>query len=106
MNYRRAAWARHWLERLERAKDPIDFWRYGRLAETICDLRFLRVFPRATSSDLLYVFGADLHRRMKEKAKERSNKLRQTLFGLKAPEAEIAAAISDGQLQTNTINKT
>jgi len=94
-NYRRAAWTRHWLECLERANDPIDFWRYGTLAETICDSRFLRVFPKATASDLLHMFGTDLYRRMKKKAEERSKKLRQTLFGLKAPEAEIAAAISD-----------
>jgi hypothetical protein len=94
-NYRRAAWTRHWLECLERANDPIDFWRYGTLAETICDLRFLRVFPKATSSDLLHVFGTDLYRRMKKKAEERSKNLRQTLFSLKAPEAEIAAATSD-----------
>ena len=100
-NYRRAAWTRHWLECLERAKDPIDFWRYGTLAETICDVRVLRVFPKSIASDLLYVFGTDLYRRMNDKAKERSKKLRQTLFGLKAPETEIAAAVSDWPPSSN-----
>jgi hypothetical protein len=65
------------------------------LAEAICDVRFLRVFPKATASDLLDVFGTDLHRRMKKKAEERSKKLCETLFGLKAPETEIADAVSD-----------
>jgi hypothetical protein len=93
-NYRRAAWTRHWLESLGEAKDPIDFWRYGTLAESICDLRFHRVFPNAEANDLLQMFGTDLYRRMTSKAKERAQKLCQTLFGFKAPEAEIATAVS------------
>jgi hypothetical protein len=71
------------------------------LAETICDVRVLRVFPKSIASDLLYVFGTDLYRRMNDKAKERSKKLRQTLFGLKAPETEIAAAVSDWPPSSN-----
>jgi hypothetical protein len=94
-NYRRAAWTGHWLECLEQANGPIDFWRYGTLAESICDLRFLRVFPKATAGDPLNVFATDLYRRMKDRAKERSKKLRETLFGLRAPETAIAAAVSD-----------
>lgn len=94
-SYQRASWARYWLETACRADDPIDFWRYSRLAEGVCDLRLISVFHQMRSTPTLGRFRDALFDRLKNSAEERRGKRKSTLFGLKAPEQDILKLIRD-----------
>jgi hypothetical protein len=93
--YRRAAWAQHWLDEAAGAYDPTDFWRFSRLAEGVADARLIPVFRRLGDSPLLKAYGGQFFERLKKAAEERSKKRAETLFGLKAPEKDIARIIRD-----------
>ena len=94
-NYRRAQWAKHWLQRALNASDPIDFWRFGKLAEGVADWRFARQFAPGFIPDAPLVgrFGAELYERLEKAAKERMDKRKESLFGLKAPDRELVRAL-------------
>jgi hypothetical protein len=92
-SYQQAIWTRHWLDSVVSATNPMDFWSFGILAEAVSDKRFVSVFPELTASPLLQLFGSDLFTRMKASAEKRSKKRQSTLFGLKAPQDEVARAI-------------
>ena len=93
--YRRAGWARHWLNAAGRTDDPIDFWRFSKLAEGVCDVRIIHAFRGVAASALFTRFGADLLERLKKAAEERSKKRAGTLFGIKAPARDVAMMIRD-----------
>jgi hypothetical protein len=93
--YQRAGWARHWLNAAGRTDDPIDFWRFSKLAEGVCDVRIIHAFRGVAASALFTRFGADLLERLKKAAEERSKKRAGTLFGIKAPARDVAMMIRD-----------
>ena len=86
-SYRRADWARHWLEQIAQTSDPIEFWRFATLAKDVVDVRFVMLVRRLPSNELLRSYGAALYDRLKSAAEERLKKGRETLFGIKAPGA-------------------
>jgi hypothetical protein len=94
-NYRRAEWARRWLEETACAADPVDFWRFGKLAEGVVDMRFMRVFQHLPETELLMRFRAELYDRLKKAAQERLKKGKSKLFGLDAPPEDIVSALHD-----------
>ena len=99
--YQRAIWAQHWLEEAAKAKDPLEFWRFATLAKAVVDIRFVLLFRRQPSTELLRRYGADLHERLRTAAKERSKKRRDTLFGIKAPGQDLTMSLCGSFLPTN-----
>lgn len=95
-NSRRARWAQHWIECAVTASDPIDFWRFGRLAQGVADWRFIRAFENGRDSELMHRFGDELRTRLRKAAEGRTEKRKATLFGLKAPDQDIAQALRKG----------
>jgi len=94
-SYQRAGWACHWLERAASAVDPVDFWRFGTLASGVVDIRFVAWWCSLPTTELIKSYGADLHARLKRAATERLKKGRETLFGQRAPQEDIAILIRD-----------
>ena len=95
-SYRRAGWARHWLESAAGVGEPIDFWRFSKLAEGVADVRLMAVFRDLPPGELLTRFGGDLHARLKTAAENRSKKRAATLYGCKAPQEELAMSLRGG----------
>jgi hypothetical protein len=100
--YQRAGWARHWLNAAGMTEDPIDFWRFSKLAEGVCDVRVIQAFREVATGALFRRFGADLLERLKKAAEERSKKRAGTLFGHKAPARDIATMISSSLPQATS----
>jgi hypothetical protein len=92
-NSRRARWAQHWIECASTASDPIDFWRFGRLAQGVADWRFARAFDNGRDSVLMHRFGDELRTRLQKASEGRSEKRKATLFGLKTPDQDIVRAL-------------
>jgi len=88
-NSRRARWAQHWIELASNASDPIDFWRFGKLAEGVADWRFARGFENGREGPLLDRFGDELCKRLRKAAEARTEKRKKTLFGLKVPDQDL-----------------
>jgi hypothetical protein len=97
-NYRRNQWARHWGNSMLTASDPIDFWRFGKLAEGVVDWRFVNWFGSKKGSVLLERFGDELYTRFRKAAGKRTKKREDTLFGLKAPDRDLLIILKDGPL--------
>jgi hypothetical protein len=91
--YQKHEWASHWFALAATTDDPIDFWRYGQLAQGIADRRFYRWLEHAPETPMSQRFGAELIARLKTAAEERSDKRKETLFGLKAPDNDIRLAL-------------
>jgi hypothetical protein len=91
--YQKNEWASHWFALAAATDDPIDFWRYGQLAQGIADRRFSRWLDGVPESLLSLRFGAELVTRLKTAAEKRSGKRKETLFGLKAPDQHIRIAL-------------
>lgn len=94
-SYRRAEWARYWLDSAAKSIDPIEFWRFSTLAEGVCDIRAISIYRDISSNTFFERYGADLIERLKSSAEERSKKRAKTLFGLKKPEDDIAPILRD-----------
>jgi hypothetical protein len=88
-NSRRARWAQRWIERASNAPDPIDFWRFGKLAEGVADWRFAREFDNSRTEALLDRFGDELCARLQKAADARTEERKKTLFGLKVPDEDL-----------------
>lgn len=96
-NYQRAQWAGYWLNCILNASNPIDFWRFAKLAEGIVDWRFVNWFEGKEVSVLLERFGDVLYSRLWKAAAKRSKKREDTLFGLKAPDPDLVMILKDGR---------
>jgi hypothetical protein len=88
-NYRYAKWTNHWLDLALAADALVDFWRFSELAEPIADARFAAWFETNTTNDFFRRFGGRLYERLQTSAEKRSEKRRQTLFGLKPPDEAL-----------------
>jgi hypothetical protein len=99
-NSKRARWAQHWIECACTASDPIDFWRFGKLAQGVADWRFARAFENGRDSVLMDRFGDELRTRLQKAAEGRSEKRKDTLFGLKAPDQDILRALRKDRVRT------
>lgn len=95
-NYQRAQWAGYWLNCMLNASNPIDFWRFAKLAEGIVDWRFVNWFEGNEVCVLLERFGDELYSRLWKAAAKRSKKREDTLFGLKAPDPDLVMILKDG----------
>ena len=85
--YEKNEWAEHWFNLASKAADPVDFWRFGNLAEHIVDRRFAHWSEKGTST--FPSFECDLMTRFNSSAQKRSKKREETLFGLPAPSSEL-----------------
>lgn len=94
-NYQRDRWARHWFNCAHTASNPIDFWRFGKLAEGVVDWRFSSWFESGLPCALLERFGAALYTQLKKAAERRTKKRKDTLFGLKAPDRDLVELLKD-----------
>jgi hypothetical protein len=92
-SYQRVDWARHWLDAAAEAEDPVDFWRFSKLAEGVCDIRVIGVFWDVATGEFFRRHGADVLERLRTAAEQRTKKRSDALFGLKAPERNIAMMI-------------
>lgn len=97
-NRTRAQWVAHWIRSACAAGDPGDFWRFGRLAEGVADWRFTVALPEVVSGEYLQRFGDELYSRLRDEAKRRSEKRKETLFGLKAPDRDLRKALEQHRL--------
>jgi hypothetical protein len=66
------------------AQDPIDFWRFSKLAEGVCDLRIVALFWDIAVGVFFRHHGADVLERLIKVAEQRAKKRSGILFGLKA----------------------
>ena len=85
--YTKNRWAEHWFSRASKSEDPVDFWRYGNLAERVADSRFLHWCN--TEMPTFRAFEHELLNRFKSVSQKRSKKRDETLFGCPAPSAEL-----------------
>ncbi|GJL66758.1 MAG: hypothetical protein NPIRA05_17290 [Nitrospirales bacterium] len=97
-NYQRAQWAEHWINSMLNTSEPIDFWRFGNLAEGVVDWRFLTWFDCKQNSELLKRFGDEIYARLRKAAEKRTKKREGTLFGLKAPDHSLVIVLKDAEL--------
>lgn len=88
----RALWAKHWCDSAIAAQRAVDFWRFGKLAEGVVDLRFTRCFEGLPSDRFQIPFEAELYERLYKAAEAGSKKRKDTLFGVKAPSDRIVWA--------------
>jgi hypothetical protein len=100
-NSRRARWAQHWIELASNASDPIDFWRFGKLAEGVADWRFARGFENSGEGPLLDPFGDELCGRLQKAAEARTEKRKKTLFGLKVPDQDLLRVLRLDPMRTS-----
>ena len=94
-----ALWAAHWCDRALKAADPVDFWRFGNLAEGVVDRRFVDMFENRSARGRQVAFEAELFERLEKAAKDRSEKRQKTLFGLRAPSDQVVVAMRRGLAQ-------
>lgn len=104
-NSGRARWAQHWIERASNAADPIDFWRFGKLAEGVADWRFAREFDNVRTAALLDRFGDELCPRLQKAAEARTEKRKKTLFGLKVPDQDLLRVLRLDQPRANAVTR-
>lgn len=88
-NYQCNRWAQHWFNCARTSSDPIDFWRFGKLAEGVVDQRFVGWFESKKYCYLLTTFGDEVYERFMKAAQKCTKKRKDTLFGLKAPERDL-----------------
>jgi hypothetical protein len=92
-NYRRYQWANHWLESTRTATHETDFWRFGTLVEGVADWRFRDWFEHAERSAIMSRFGDELYERLQKAAEKRTNKRKNSLFGLRVPDRDLRAIV-------------
>jgi hypothetical protein len=85
--YTKNKWAEHWFNEASKSADPVDFWRYGNLAEHTADRRFPHWCK--TRVPIFRAFEHELLNRIKSASQKRSKKRDDTLFGCSAPSAEL-----------------
>jgi hypothetical protein len=91
--YQKNEWAYNWFSLTTATDAPIDFWRYGQLAQGIADRRFSRWLDDLQETPMWQRFGAELVSGLKTAAEKRSDKRKETLFGLKAPHVSLRFAL-------------
>jgi len=89
-------WARHWASEALSAESPDDFWRWGELSAGVADVRACRWFRDLTANPLTRKFSRHLFKRIKENALKRSKKRREILFGVRAPDYDLAKILQSG----------
>jgi len=95
-NYQRADWARTWLDKAGKSKTGIDFWRFCLLAQGVADLRTLEDFnTRAVNSLVFDKFGMQAKETLRGATRKRTEKRKETLFGLKKPDQNIIMLLRD-----------
>ncbi len=104
-NSGRARWAQHWIERASNASNPIDFWRFGKLAEGVADWRFAREFDNVRTGALLDRFGDELCARLQKAAEARTEKRKKTPFGLKVPDQDLLRVLRLDHPCANTVTR-
>ncbi|WP_338848816.1 hypothetical protein V8J88_07820 [Massilia sp. W12] len=87
--YQKHEWASHWFALAVAASDPLDFWRYGQLAQGIADRRYYNWLENWENNEMMQRFGSVLLEDVKKAAEKRSDKRKKTLFGLNAPSDDI-----------------
>jgi hypothetical protein len=90
--YERNKWALHWFASSSAAKQPLDFWRFGNLAAKVVDMRY--VGWRRLECYVGNSFQADLVSQFESRAKKRTKKREETLFGLPTPSSELKKAFN------------
>lgn len=90
--YARNQWAKHWCAETFGATDPVDFWRWSELTSGIADIRSFHWFS-APETQMMARFGDELFTRLRQSAKKRSDKRKDKLFGLKAPQQALSQLI-------------
>ncbi len=94
--YRRAVWARTWLERAGGSGNTVDFWRRCKLANGVSDLRAVPIFDQAvTKNGPLTPFVAEARHQLKLAAQERIEKRKGTLFGQVRPDSSLVVTLQD-----------
>jgi len=104
-NSRRARLAQHWIERAQNASDPIDFWRFGKLAEGVADWRFAPEFENGRDGPLLDRLGEELRARLQKAAEARTEKRKKTLFGLTVPDQDLLRVLRPDQPCANAVTR-
>ena len=100
--YARSHWTLRWLAEAATATEPAELWRYAQLAigpadsRALVDLEWARRFCPRMKAYLPEVLE-QLEKAVENKRKKRS----ATLFGLKAPQREVALLISDEPDETD-----
>lgn len=93
----RAVWAAHWCGAALAAEDPIDFWRFSKLAEGTVDARFIRAFDHFDGDNKHVAFKSELISRLDKAAKKRTEKRKETLFGNRVPSDSLTWAIRESR---------
>ncbi|MCH8619602.1 hypothetical protein [Undibacterium sp. TS12] len=91
--YIKNEWAYHWFSLAAMAADQNDFWRYGQLAKGVADRRCYLWFYEVSRGEIFKKFGDNLISNIESAAKKRTEKRKDTLFGLKAPDNLLKFAL-------------
>lgn len=89
--YDRNIWARTWFARAASAETSEEFWRWSELCIGISDVRAFNWFDLNVDTNVMRLFGRPLYERIAMKCKRRTNKRKETLFGLRKPSRILAA---------------
>ena len=92
--YDRNVWARHWYDRMRDADTPEEFWRFAVLFLKLVDGRYQHWnVPQPRTGSPMERFAPGLWHGIKRRIKSWQDKRAKTLFGEKAPNAELIANV-------------
>lgn len=92
--YDRNVWARHWYDRMRDADTPEEFWRFAVLFLKLVDGRYQHWnVPQPGIGSPMERFAPGLWHGIKRRIKSWQDKRAKTLFGEKAPNAELIANV-------------
>ena len=92
--HNRNAWSKSWLAKAVDTSNPMEFWRWGELTAGIADIRAFHWFPADLDKSMLRRFGTELFKRIRNTAEKRTQKRKDTLFGLKKPNQMLTQLLS------------
>jgi hypothetical protein len=90
---RRSEWCQHWVRSAQNAEDPIDFWRFSVLAKATIDSRNLTEATTALRAGTWARFANPIMDNFEKAAEEIAKQQERTLFGGRAPDSELRAAL-------------
>lgn len=94
--YRRATWARHWLEKFAAAETGRDIFVYGRLLEGVADIRIHELLARGPLLDnIKWQSMNEILGRLRKAAQKEHKQGERLLFAHKAPSRELSIMLRD-----------